>query len=90
LNIQAPSPPAALEGIHFNADPNRRGAAETSNTQARLWISQQNQGHLTGRAALPAALVSHAAMSGIGTYKTTFATLAAISFLGALCQAINA
>jgi hypothetical protein len=56
----------------------------------RLWISQQNQGHHTGRVALPAALVSHAAMSGIGTYKTTFATLAAISFLGALGQAINA
>jgi len=29
-------------------------------------------------------------MSGIGTYKTTFVTLAAISFLGALGQAINA
>ncbi|KIM73320.1 hypothetical protein PILCRDRAFT_829263 [Piloderma croceum F 1598] len=84
---RAPSPPAALGGFHFNADPNRRGAAETSNTRARLWISQQNQGHPTGRAALPAALVSHAAMSGIGTYKTTFVTLAAISFLGVLGQA---
>lgn len=84
FNIQAPSPPAALEGFHFNADPNRRGAAATSNTRAHLWISQQNQGHPTGRATLPAALVSHAALSGIGTYKTTFATLAAISFLGAL------
>lgn len=89
FDIQAPSPPTAVGGLHFDADPNRRGPTETSNTRARLWISQQNQGHPTGRAALPAALVSHAAMSAIGTYKITFATLAAISFVGALGQVIN-
>lgn len=80
---RASSPAAAPGGIHFNVDPSHRGAAETSDTRARLWISQQNQGHPTGRAALPAGLVSHGALSSIGTYKITFATLAAISFVGA-------
>lgn len=89
-NVQVSSPAAAPGGIHFNVDPSRRGAAETSDTRARLWISQQNQGHPTGRAALPAALVSHGALSSIGTYKITFATLAAISFVGALGQVIRA
>jgi len=62
---------------NLGADPN---PAETDNIHTRFWQSQQVQGR---PAVQPVALVSHAAMSGIGSYKTTFAMLAAIAFLGA-------
>jgi len=88
LHIQAPSPPTAVGALPFNADPSLRGPEETSNTRARLWISRQGQGRPAVHTAQPTALVSHAAMSGIGSYKATFATLAAIAFLGALGQVI--
>lgn len=84
--MQTSSPVAATGALQFNADPSLRGAAETSNTRARLWLSQQVQGRPSARAAQPAPVVTHGAMSGIGSYKATFATLAAIAFLGALIR----
>jgi len=67
-------------GNEHGVNPNFHSPAETSNTHR---ISHQVPGHPFARAAQPAAIVTHAAISDIGSYKATFATLAAIAFLGA-------
>lgn len=81
-SVQSNSPGIPAVERPYDPDPKLRGLSETSNTRTSNWMSRKLYGKVQaprdGRNDGAATL----AMSTVGSYKATLATLAAVAFLG--------